>query len=189
MSWQRQPPRFGVLNPELIPSVCFYLVDVEYLPALEPFRVPPIERERRGCARRRRSATASSASHARAAFALQTAPIAAPRGRTVELGAFSLRHPSPRATRLCPFLPPPSARPNLASPSRFSRIRDGCPRRRAASARAASGHRCRAQKGEAGEARQAAAEQAPRRPDGHTTGAGALDVAKAAAKIPSVCLS
>ena len=106
-----------------------------------------------------------------------------------ELAAFSLHHPSP-----CPVsvrvLPPPSARPNLASPRVFAqRIRDGCPRRRAASARAASGHRCRAQKGEAGEARQAAAEQAPRRPDGHTTGAGALDVAKAAAKIPSVCLS
>ena len=42
--------------------------------------------------------------HARAAFALQTAPIAAPRGRTVELGAFSLRHPSPRATSVRFFL-------------------------------------------------------------------------------------
>ena len=105
-------------------------------------------------------------------------------------GARRIFAASPQPARdVCPFLPPPSARPNLASPSRFSRIRDGCPRRRAASARAASGHRCRAQKGEAGEARQAAAEQAPRRPDGHTTGAGALDVAKAAAKIPSVCLS
>ena len=85
-------------------------------------------------------------------------------------GARRIFAASPQPARdVCPFLPPPSARPNLASPSRFSRIRDGCPRRRAASARAASGHRCRAQKGEAGEARQAAAEQAPRRPDGHTT--------------------
>ena len=42
--------------------------------------------------------------HARAAFALQTAPILAPRGRTVELGAFSLRHPSPRATSVRFFL-------------------------------------------------------------------------------------
>ena len=120
------------------------------------------------------------ASHARAAFALQTAPIAAPRGRT---GASRIFAASPQPVpRVCPRSSSTERTPEFGKPSRSQRIRDGCPRRRAASARAASGHRCRAQKGEAGEARQAAAEQAPRRSDGHTTGA-ALDVAKAAAWI------
>ena len=118
MSWQRQPPRFGVLNPELIASVCFPVVSLN---TCQGFRVPPIERSRRGCARRRRSATASSASVP--PMQEQPSPSRLRRSPRLEgaqeLAAFSLHHPSP-----CPVsvrvLPPPSAHARIWQALAFS---------------------------------------------------------------------